>query len=331
MPSKNQDYSIRVKDLKRYFEVSKKDPGLRGSIKGIFSRKKINVKAVDNVSFEIGQGELVGFIGPNGAGKTTTLKMLSGVLHPTEGVVTIGEFIPFERKEDFLKTISLVMGQKSQLWRDLPVIETLNLHKEIFDVSDEDYKGVLDELSELLEVKDLLSTQVRKLSLGQKMKCELIASLIHTPKILFLDEPTIGLDVVMQKNLRKFIKEYNKRHNATVILTSHYMDDVKEICDRIIMINKGEIVFDGSIEHLIEKYAGHKNLVVILNNKIDEKALSEIEQKVGKINTETDLKISAKVNRDKVASVTAYLLEKLDVDDIDINEPKLEDIISSLF
>jgi len=233
--------------------VHQKEPGLRGSFKSLFNRKYYDVKAVDGVSLNIEEGELIGFIGPNGAGKTTTLKVLSGLLYPTSGAVSVLGYTPWERKPEFQKQFSLVMGQKNQLWWDLPAMESFILNKEIYEVPDIQYKKTLDELVELLDVKDFLKIQVRKLSLGQRMKMELIAALIHSPKILFLDEPTIGLDVVMQKKMRDFIKEYNKKYNATIILTSHYMDDVKELCNRVVIIDKGRILFDGALDEIIKK------------------------------------------------------------------------------
>ena len=260
--------SISVQKLSKHFKIHKKQPGLAGSVKALFSREYRTIEAVNDINFEISQGELVGFIGPNGAGKTTTLKMLSGLLYPTGGQAKVLGYTPHERKNDFLKQISLVMGQKNQLWWDLPAIETFNLNKEIYEIQDDVYKNVLDELVEMLDVKDVIHQQVRKLSLGQRMKCELIASLIHTPKVLFLDEPTIGLDVVMQKRVREFIKEYNRKYQATVILTSHYMDDVKEICKRVIMINEGKLVFDGRLDELIKQYADYKILTFIFNKEV---------------------------------------------------------------
>src|SRR3990167_8281355 len=209
---------IEVKNLKKYYKVHQKEPGLMGSIRSLFHRKYYDVKAVNDISFSINEGELVGFIGPNGAGKTTTLKVLSGLLYPTSGFVSALGYTPWDRNPAYQKQFSLVMGQKNQLWWDLPAIESFILNKEIYEVPADKYKKTLDELVDLLEVKDILKVQVRKLSLGQRMKMELIAALIHSPKILFLDEPTIGLDVVMQKKMRDFIKEYNKRFNSTIIL-----------------------------------------------------------------------------------------------------------------
>src|SRR3989338_9575080 len=233
---------IKVDKLCKYYQVHQKEPGLTGSLKSLFARKYYDVKAVDDISFEIEEGELIGFIGPNGAGKTTTLKTLSGLLYPTSGEVSVLGYTPWKRQPEFQKQFALVMGQKNQLWWDLPAIESFILNKEIYEVPAEKYQKTLDELVDLLEVRDILKIQVRKLSLGQRMKMELIAALIHSPKILFLDEPTIGLDVVMQKKMRDFIKEYNRRFKATIILTSHYMDDVKELCERVIIIDHGKLL-----------------------------------------------------------------------------------------
>jgi ABC-2 type transport system ATP-binding protein len=239
--------AIVVSNLKKYYQVHKKDPGFAGSMKALFHREYFDAKAVDDVSFVIEPGEVVGFIGPNGAGKTTTLKCLSGLLYPTSGKVQVLGYTPSERKPEYLKQISLVMGQKNQLWWDLPARESFALNREIYEIDITSYNKIIGELSELLGVEDILDIQVRKLSLGQRMKCELISALIHTPKILFLDEPTIGLDIMMQENLRTFIKAYNKKHNATVILTSHYMKDVEELCKRVIMIDHGKLLYDGLV------------------------------------------------------------------------------------
>lgn len=318
---------ISVKNLKKYYKVHQKEPGLSGSIKSLFSRKYYDVKAVDGVGFEIEEGELVGFIGPNGAGKTTTLKVLSGLLYPTSGDVSVLGYTPWDRKPAFQKQFSLVMGQKNQLWWDLPAIESFVLNKEIYEVSDQKYKETLNELVDLLDVKDVLKVQVRKLSLGQRMKMELIAALIHNPKILFLDEPTIGLDVVMQKKMRDFVKEYNHRYNSTVILTSHYMDDVKELCKRVIIIDKGRVLFDGALDEIIKKFANHKLLSVVFSKEVSEKEL----KKIGVIK-EFDLpKAVISVQRDKVSQAATKLLENFPVADLNIEEAKIEDIIREVF
>ena len=318
---------IQVKNLKKYYKVHQKEPGLSGSIKSLFNRKYYDVKAVDNVSFEIGEGELVGFIGPNGAGKTTTLKVLSGLLYPTSGFVQALGYTPWDRKPAYQKQFSLVMGQKNQLWWDLPAIESFILNKEIYEVPDAQYKKTLDELVELLDVKDILKVQVRKLSLGQRMKMELIAALIHSPKILFLDEPTIGLDVVMQKKMRDFIKEYNKRFNATVILTSHYMDDVKELCQRVVIIDKGKLIFDGALDEIIKKYADHKLITVVFSKSVEESDLS----KLGKIKSFEYPKVVISVKRASAPRVAARILEDFSVADINLEEPQIEDIIREVF
>jgi len=318
---------VEVSRLKKYYRVHKKEPGLIGSIKSLFSRKYQDVKAVDNVSFEIGEGELIGFIGPNGAGKTTTLKCLSGLLYPTAGKASVLGFDPWERKPEFLKQIALVMGQKNQLWWDLPPMETFELNKEIYEIPDGKYAKTLNELIKLLEVKEILKIQVRKLSLGQRMKCELIAALLHSPKVLFLDEPTIGLDVVMQKKMRDFIKEYNKRHQSTIILTSHYMGDVRELCKRVIIIDKGKIVFDGQLDEIVKKYADHKRISVILAKEIDPKKIEGI----GKLKEFVYPKLVFVVKRKQASAIAAQILDKLPIADLNIEEPAIEDIIRELF
>src|SRR6266568_278175 len=254
---------ISVSHLTKYYQVHQKEPGFAGSMKSLFKRKYYAAKAVDDISFTIDEGELVGFIGPNGAGKTTTLKCLTGLLYPTGGEVRVLGYTPFERKHSYLKQISLVMGQKNQLWWDLPAIDSFLLNKEIYEIPDEHYNKTIEQLSDLLDVQDILQVQVRKLSLGQRMKCELIAALLHNPKILFLDEPTIGLDVMMQQKLREFIKAYNQQYNATIILTSHYMKDVEELCKRIIIIDHGKILYDGKLESIVKKYAKNKSITAV--------------------------------------------------------------------
>ncbi len=318
---------IKVKNLKKYYQVHEKEPGLGGSIKSLFNRKYKTVKAVDNISFDIEEGELIGFIGPNGAGKTTTLKVLSGLLYPTDGFVSVLGYQPWERKAAYQKQFSLVMGQKNQLWWDLPAIESFILNKEIYEVPDKQYKETLDELVELLDVKDVLKVQVRKLSLGQRMKCELIAALIHSPKILFLDEPTIGLDVVMQKKMRDFIKEYNTLKKATILLTSHYMDDVKELCKRVIIIDKGQILFDGELQEIIDKFADHKLITVVFSKKINEEKL----KKIGKVKEFDFPRAVIQVKRKVASLAAAELLQDFPVADLNIEESEIEDIIREVF
>lgn len=318
---------IEVNKLKKYYKVHQKEPGLSGSIRSLFHRKYTDVKAVDNISFEIEEGELVGFIGPNGAGKTTTLKSLSGLLYPTSGSVKVLGYTPYERKHPYLKQIALVMGQKNQLWWDLPSIETFILNREIYEVPKDQYEKTLNELVDMLDVRDILKVQVRKLSLGQRMKMELIAALIHSPKVLFLDEPTIGLDVVMQKKMRDFIKDYNRKFNATIILTSHYMDDVKELCKRVIIIDKGKLIFDGELEEIIKKFADHKLLTIVFSKKIDEAKLKEI----GTIKEFDFPKAVISVKRSASSLAAAEILQHFPVGDLNIEEPQIEDIIREVF
>ncbi|MBP6913021.1 MAG: ATP-binding cassette domain-containing protein [Candidatus Levybacteria bacterium] len=318
---------ISVSNLVKTYKVHKKEPGFSGSLKSLFFRKYETVEAVKDISFEIKPGELIGFIGPNGAGKTTTLKCLSGLLYPSGGKVNVLGFKPFDRKTNFLKQIALVMGQKNQLWWDLPPTETFLLNKEIYEIPDKKYKETLEDLVELLDVKDVLNIQVRKLSLGQRMKCELIAALLHSPKVLFLDEPTIGLDVVMQKKLRDFLKEYNSKYNATIILTSHYMEDVRQLCERVIVIDHGTLLFDGKLDNLIKEYTQNKTISLILEKPVDRLKL----EKLGEV-TEYDFpKVVLSVKRKESNTITTKLLKDFPVIDLNIEEPDIEDIIREVF
>ncbi len=318
---------ITVSHLKKFYESYQKEPGFLGSVTSLVHRKYQTVKAVDDVSFEIHEGELIGFIGPNGAGKTTTLKCLSGLLYPTSGYVSVLGFTPFDRKNAFLKQISLVMGQKNQLWWDLPAQETFLLNKEIYEIPDEHYKKTLGELVELLDVGDLLKVQVRKLSLGERMKMELIAALIHSPKVLFLDEPTIGLDVVMQKKMRDFIASYNKLHKSTILLTSHYMEDVRQLASRVIIIDHGKILYDGKLDSLVKKFAKYKVLSVVLDTYVAPDKFKEI----GELTDYSFPKAVIRVPRSASNVAAAELLEKFPVDDLNIEEPDIEDIIRDVF
>ena len=318
---------ISVSHLKKYYKVQQKDPGLFGSLSSLFSRKYQTVEAVNDISFEIDEGELVGFIGPNGAGKTTTLKCLSGLLYPTNGRVSVMGFTPYERKNVYLKQISLVMGQKNQLWWDLPAVETFLLNKEIYEIPDDQYENTLKELTELLDVEKLFKTPVRKLSLGERMKMELIAALIHAPKVLFLDEPTIGLDVVMQKHMRDFIKEYNERHKSTILLTSHYMEDVRQLARRVIIIDQGKLLYDGTLTQLVKKFAKYKVLSIILESYIPPDALGEIGELVAYDFPRAVIRVP--LSASNVAA--AQLLQKFPVDDLNIEEPDIEDVIRDVF
>lgn len=318
---------ISVHNLTKSYQSYKKEPGLLGSIKSLIKREYSEKKAIDDISIAIEEGELVGFIGPNGAGKTTTLKCLSGLLHPTSGDVSVMGFTPFDRKDAFLKQMSIVMGQKNQLWWDLPAVETFILNKEIYEIPKAEFDRTLDELSNLLGVTDILQVQVRKLSLGQRMKMELIGSLLHKPKVLFLDEPTIGLDVFVQKKLRDFIREYNRRYKATIILTSHYMQDVKELCDRIIVINYGKLIYDGSLKDIIKKYSPEKQIIVIFSEPVEKEKL----EKLGKI-IEIDFpKVILSVPLHDYKRVAAKLLEDFPVEDLNIEDPTIEGVIRDIF
>ncbi len=318
---------IQVSHLSKQYQVHKKDPGFMGSVRSLFSKNTETVAAVDDISFTINEGELVGFIGPNGAGKTTTLKCLSGLLFPDSGKVSVLGYTPFERKEPYLSRIALVMGQKNQLWWDLPAQETFLLNKEIYGIRDDAYKQNLGELVELLEVEEMIRVPVRKLSLGERMKMELIAALIHAPEVLFLDEPTIGLDVVMQKKMRDFVAAYNRLHHSTILLTSHYMEDVRQLASRVIIIDHGKIMYDGKLDHLVKRYAKHKLLSVVLDTYVPPDKLLAI----GELVSYEFPKAVIKVERNASNVAAAELLQNFPVDDLNIEEPDIEDVIRDVF
>ena len=318
---------IAVEHLRKYYQVHQKEPGLAGSLRSFVRRKYEDVKAVDDLTFGIDAGEIVGFLGPNGAGKTTTLKVLSGLLYPTGGKVSVLGFIPYERKPAYLKQFTLVMGQKQQLLWDLPPIETFLVNKAIYEIADADFDAILGELTALLDLEPLLRKQVRKLSLGERMKCELAAALLHRPRILFLDEPTIGLDVMMQTNIRQFVAAYNARWNATVILTSHYMADVVALCKRVIVINEGHLIYDGELRALAERIAPYKLLRVDFAqppNGADLAAYGEVKRSDGH-------QVELLVPREQTSAVTARMLSELPVADLTIEEPAIEEVIGRVF
>jgi ABC-2 type transport system ATP-binding protein len=321
------DRAIIVDGLIKNFEVSVKEPGLKGSLKSLLSPKKKNVPALKGISFTIQTGELVGFIGPNGAGKTTTLKTLSGLLYPTSGFVEVLEYDPWERKSEFLKKISLVMGQKNQLWWDLPAIETFELNKAIYEIPTKSYKENLAELVDLLGVEKLLNIPVRKLSLGQRMRMELISALLHRPKVLFLDEPTIGLDIVGQQKVRDFIYRYNQKYEATILLTSHNMDDVTNLARRVIVIDNGQILYDGLLGELVSKFAKEKVIKATLVNKVN---LEDLE-KIGKVKKLAFPLVTFSVPRATIAIAASELLQNFPVEDITIEEESIEDVIRQVF
>lgn len=318
---------IQVKNLTKTYEYYKKPAGLWNSIKSLFHREKLFAEAVKKIDFSINEGELVGFLGPNGAGKTTTLKMLSGIIYPTSGEAKVLGFTPWKRQKQFQKQFALVMGQKNQLWWDLPAMESFILNKEIYEVPEKQFKTTLDELVELLDIKDILDIPVRKLSLGQRMKCELVAALLHSPKVLFLDEPTIGLDVVSQNNIREFLKKYNQQRKTTIILTSHYMEDVEALCERVIIVNHGAIAYDGGLKKLLDEHIDHKILEVTFTEKMDKAAL----QNFGEIKEFDPKRVVLAVPKNNAKNVAAQMLQTLPVDDILINEVPIDEVIRKIF
>lgn len=323
----HRERAIIVEHLSKHFEVSERAQGFWGRISSLFSPKKKIVKALKDISFTIDEGELVGFIGPNGAGKTTTLKILSGLLYPTSGFVQVLGFNPWDRKPEFLKKVSLVMGQKNQLWWDLPAIETFELNRAIYEIPRHQFNETLNELVELLEVGKLLDVQVRKLSLGQRMRMELIAALLHRPKVLFLDEPTVGLDVIAQKKIRDFIFDYNRRFNSTVLLTSHNMGDLLDLTRRVIVIDKGNILFDGELRELANQFAREKLIKIYLSKEADIKKFDEI----GKVVKIDHPLVVLTVPREAAAVATAEILQHFPVSDLTIEEEPIESIIRRVF
>jgi ABC-2 type transport system ATP-binding protein len=320
---------IDVRGLTKHYRVHKRPPGLAASVKAIFRRRYETVKAVDGIDFSVGEGERVGFLGPNGAGKTTTLKMLSGLLHPTAGEISVAGHLPRRREAEFLKGITLVMGQKQQLIWDLPPAETFAMNRAIYDVPRAQFEETVEELVRLLELGDLVNKPTRQLSLGERMKCELAAALLHRPKVLFLDEPTIGLDVSMQATVRGFVRAYNERFGATVLLTSHYMEDVVQLCPRVIVINHGKLVYDGDLRALALKIRPDKRIVVRLQatNGAPGADLSRF----GKIVSAEPGQATIQVAAEDVSAAVARMLAALPVTDLTVEDPPLEEVLSELF
>ena len=320
---------IEVKNLSKKFEFYRKQQGLWESFKSLFFREKLYSDALKDINFKIEEGEIVGFLGPNGAGKTTTLKILSGILHPTSGEAKVLGFTPSKREKEYQKKLALVMGQKNNLLKDLPAMESFIMYRDIYEIPEDDFNKNLSELASLLDVKDFLDIPVRKLSLGQRMKCELIAALIHRPKVLLLDEPTIGLDVVAQKNIRSFLKKYNKENKTSIILTSHYMEDIKELCERVIIINFGKIIYDGRLDDLIKKYAPHKLLKITFN---ENGVGREDVEKYGELDAFNPYSCVIKTTKEEAKNVAvAILSSNLPVDDILIDETDVDDVIREIF
>jgi ABC-2 type transport system ATP-binding protein len=320
---------IQVHRLTRRFRTYKKEPGLRAALKGLFRRTYHLTTAVDEISFSLAEGEMVGFLGPNGAGKTTTLKMLAGLLHPSGGSASVLGYTPWQRPIEYRRQFALVVGQKSQLWWDLPARDSLELNARIYRIPQADFLQRLDELTEVLDVRHKLNVMVRELSLGERMKLELIAALLHRPKVLFLDEPTIGLDVVSQNVVREFLRHYNETYRTTILLTSHYMSDIEFLCRRVIIINEGRVFFDGALEEVIERFADFKLLHVQFGGggvmAADDLAVfgEVLEQRPGWL--------KLKVSRDDLVPVCKALLESLPITDLDIQEASAEQVIRQLF
>jgi ABC-2 type transport system ATP-binding protein len=319
---------IQAIQLSKIYQVPEKQPGLWNAVKSLFHRRFRDVPAVTGASFSIEEGELVGFLGANGAGKTTTLKMLSGLLNPSSGSATVLGYTPWLRKTEFKKSFALVMGHRTQLWWELPAQETFKLNKEIYEIPDSQYQQSMDELVTLLELEDCMSVPVKKLSLGQRMKAELAVSMLHRPKVLLLDEPTLGLDVVMQKKLRQFILEYNHRNQATILLTSHNMDDVVELCRRVLIIDKGRILYDGTLSQVVDRYATHK---IIRADFEGEHVPANGLDRVGRVIEQSGTRAVLEVPRHDVSQRAAHLLSNFKVADLTIEETPIQDIVRQIF
>lgn len=319
---------IHIKDLTKIYKVPERDAGLKAAVVSLFKRKHKEVRAVDSIDFEIAPGEIVGFLGPNGAGKTTTLKMLSGLLYPTSGELTVLGYVPKKREAAFLRQITLVMGQRSQLNWDIPAIDSYDLYRAIYGIPVDQYKKARDEMIEIMQLGSLVNKPVRNLSLGERMKAEMVGALLHQPQVLFLDEPTIGLDVTMQRRIRTFIQEYNKRHNATVLLTSHYMADVQALCKRVIVIHHGKILFDGDLSSLVERFSAMKTLVVTTS---DMNGHMPDMTKYGSVVSLEPTRITLRVSKADAPQITGRLLADLPVTDLTVEDPPIEEVIEHVF
>jgi ABC-2 type transport system ATP-binding protein len=321
--------AIEVSHLTKHFRTYKKKPGFKGALQGLFRRAYERTVAVKEVSFNIEPGELVGFLGPNGAGKTTTLKMLSGLLYPTSGSARVLGFTPWHREDGYRRQFALLLGQKNQLWWDLPASESFELNARIYGISQQDMQRRVNEMSQLLGVGHKLDVSVRELSLGERAKMELIAALLHQPRVLFLDEPTIGLDVVSQKTVREFLREYNARNGTTILLTSHYMADIQELCKRVIIIDEGTIFFDGKLSEVLDRFADSKLVTIQCEGAAD--CSAEHLGKYGEVVAQNPGRIQLKVKRERVIPVCKALLDELPVSDIDIQEVPIEEVIRRIF
>ena len=316
---------IHIHELSKTYEVSQRESGLMASVRSLVHRTREEVRAVDRISFDLASGEVVGFLGPNGAGKTTTLKMLSGLLYPTSGEVAVLGHIPSKRQSEFLRQITLVMGQRNQLVWDIPALDSFELNRAIYRIPRAEYRRTLDELTALLELGPLLRKPVRNLSLGERMKCEIAAALLHRPQVVFLDEPTIGLDVTMQRRIRDFLGEYNRRFGATILLTSHYMADVEALCKRVVVIHHGRLLFDGDLSVLVRQFTAHKTVVVQLEDPDRDLAA------YGEVISSEAGRYTLRVPQAETARLTERLLADLPVIDLLVEEPPLEEVIERVF
>lgn len=317
--------SVVVEDLTKTFKVPVREAGFRNSLRALFKREHRHVEAVRGVTFSLEPGDVVGFLGPNGAGKTTTLKMLSGLLYPSAGTADVIGYRPWERKPEFLSRIALVMGNRNSLQWDLPVADSLDVRRAIYRIPDPDFTRRKDQFADLLDVGDLLTKPVRNLSLGERMKVEILAALLPAPPVLFLDEPTLGLDLSMQKRIRRFVADYASEEGATILLTSHYMADVTALCERVIVIHEGSLLFDGDLSELSDRFGAERTVTVSVRGELPEMA------SYGSVVDATQSKAVLRVPRETVASVAARLLRELDVLDLNIEDPPIEDVIEKTF
>lgn len=318
---------IEIRGLKKSYRVYQKKEGLGAALRGLFHREYKEVEAVRGIDLTVDEGEFVAFLGPNGAGKTTTLKLLSGVINPTGGSATVLGFVPWQRENAYRRRFALVMGQKNQLWWDLPAAESFRLHQQIYRISPDEFKRSQDELVDLLDVRRLLNQPVRELSLGERMKMELIAALLHAPDVLFLDEPTIGLDVIAQHNIQKFLKHYQEVRRITILLTSHYMKDVAALCRRVVVINHGQIVYDGSLSGIIDQFSSHKVLTLLFNDGELPRDLS----RYGEVLEIAEPRVKLRVDRHEISQVLSTVLANHTLEDVSVEDPPLEEVIAQVF